>query len=314
MSDKNEKARTRLKAGTIAAAVEIINDIETDTAIPPLLPQTGGDAATSNTPAEEAIKRSEVGSWRKVVYLVIGAGKRGKTVIVRYFLEKAHENGRAMIAIDLEQVGRGLRHSHPECRYPNYEIANGSDLASYFYDELLKVIGTDGSVIVDSQGNDERLIQLFAMSELVDILRHHGIRLIVVAVTGGGSDDLVVMQSLAKSCVEIKPDAFVPIYAERLLPSHRQSKEDAEEQFLEIEGVAHWINGEHFHPIWMPTCHLVGKLDHCEITYREAASSKKAFDPGRNPLKYFERSILKKWLNDVDSRFSGLVPYEEEHG
>ncbi len=248
-----------------------------------------------------------IGTWRRALYLVIGPGKRGKTTTSRYLLERARENGCAMTALDLEQVGRGLRFSHPECRYPNYDLAGGAELAEWLYPEIINGIDTAGRLLIDLQGNDQRFISLIEDTDFLDILKYHNICLIVVAVTGGGSDDLVMVRRLAEAFAGRSPDAFIPIFAERLVPAHRKADEDLKAQLLEIEGVAEWVAAPTCHVVWMPTCDLIAVLDHCEITYRTAALSKSAPD-STNPTTYFQRSGIKKWLEKVDLRFQGIAP------
>lgn len=240
-------------------------------------------------------------SGKPKVWFVIGRGRTGKTMLLRWLAEQVALAGSQALLADMDQTNATLSSYVDGVQRPP---AGGEDAATAWLEKLLGwAMQQRASALIDLGGGDITLRRLVAdVPDLVASIEAAGIAPIAVYLLGPRTDDLSLLASLEAG--GFHPKATALILNEGLLEAG-QEREDAFVRVTRHSAFRAAFNRGAV-ALWMPRLGPAAEIETRRVHFAQARDGVTREGRKQTPLGPFDRSRVRAWLADMDAEFGEI--------
>ena len=240
------------------------------------------------------------------LWLAIGPGRSGKTMLLRWAAEMCVSRGAAPIMVAADPQNRSLK-NYMEVHEPP---TNDATATSRWLELLLRhAMDEKASAMVDLGGGDTALHKLLAgVPTLASDLEEAGVAPVAVYTLGPRVDDLASLGSF--EALGFQPAATVIVCNEGLADP-TVDREDAFTRVLRHSAYRKAVD-RGATTVWMPglvPAELVQEIEAKRISFAHARDA--ISPPGRKvvPLAPFDRSRVRKWLEAMAHEMAPIASW-----
>lgn len=265
---------------------------------------TKRDAAVAQLerPTEVSSDVDATGRARPVFFVPLGRGNTGKTVLLRWAVERAHAEGRFPVIADADRTNQTLAGYFDKVLSPHSNL--DIDIKDWLDALIENQIETRATVVLDLGGGDLVLKQHAASMEMVPFLESHEVDVVAAHLIGPNLDDLAYLQSVEANAT-FAPARTILILNEGLISSGR-SEQRAFEQVM-----AHRVFAEVVERggrvVRMPRLGCLHEVEARRVSFAaaEAGHSK----GGVPPLGLVNRQRVSIWLREMNAAFAPVAEF-----
>lgn len=239
-------------------------------------------------------------SGKKKVVFLVGRGKTGKTMLIRWMSETALASDSIFLMADMDPtndtfsryIGGVARPTEP----------GDPVLSLKWLDKLLQhALQTNMSVQVDLGGGDTTLRRLVAqLPEFVSMFENAGFAVVIFYTVGPQEEDLSPLATMEG--LGLHPTATAIVLNEGLVEVG-EGREAAFARILRHSVFIGAVNRGAI-PVWMPKLLPASQVEVRRLHFRDAAAGH--VGQGKTPLGPFDRARVSTWLNAIEANFGGV--------
>lgn len=257
--------------------------------------EEGGEAAPNLSAAD--------GNDGPKLLIPLGRGARGKSLLVRWLVERTQSHGRDVVVVDADRTNANLSSYFDGVLTP--PSADDRDVKEFLATFVESQIEQKFTAIIDLGGGDLILKQLARDTHLVSFLSRHGIMPVAAHCIAPDLDDLAYLQDVEQSAI-FAPDATILILNEATVPLHRTP-------FAAFESTVrnHPILTQVIHRggrlVRMPRLEPAQEVDARRLTFIAAEEGRTK--DGQLPLGPWKRQQISIWRGLMEESFAAVAAW-----
>lgn len=246
--------------------------------------------------AEPPVSQGMDLSGRRKIVMAAGRGKTGKTTLLRWLAEQAHEAEKTFLMADIDPTNASFASYFEGVSRPrDDDPLRVRDWLQRFVEYALS---HDLSAVIDLGGGDTTLRSIATEMPGFDaLIEEAGFGVAMFYMVGPHPEDLTPIATLSER--EFRPRARAVVLNEGTT-AIGQSREEA---FARVTGTDTFRNSakDGATVLWMPRLHAAEAIEARRCGFREGRDGQST-----PPLGLFDRSRVRHWLNAMDQRFAGV--------
>jgi hypothetical protein len=230
----------------------------------------------------------------------MGRGSRGKTLGLRWVIERAGLRGHDVVVADIDRTNRTLSEFFENVSSP--ETADDRDVTEFLEAFVERQIAERFDAAIDFGGGDLTLKSVAREIGLTEFLESNGISPVAVHFIGADVDDLSYLQDVEENGV-FAPEATVLVLNEAAAPPH-------------LSPYAAFRRTVQGHPVLMSVLQRGGKLVHMprlgpalEVDQLRVGFYAAARGEGQTPLGPWKRQQVANWLRQMEESFKPVADW-----
>jgi hypothetical protein len=227
----------------------------------------------------------------------LGRGSRGKTLWMRWAIERAQDQGRSVVVADADRTNATLSAYFAGVLTP--PSADDDDVHDWFASLCEQQIEDRFTALIDLGGGDLMLKRMAREATLAELLETNGIEVVAVHLIGPDRDDLAYLRDMEEGGL-FAPTATMLVLNEGLLPKGRSSQAGFQTVRESPIFLAALKRGAQL--VWMPRLTPAHEVDERRITFAAAEASK--VKEGQKPIGPFNRQIIANWRRAMEQNFA----------
>lgn len=236
---------------------------------------------------------------RPKLIMPLGRGSRGKTVFLRWAVDRARAAGREVVLADVDRTNQGLKRFFPDAVSP--PSASDAAVREWLSALLEDQIARKYTLCLDFGGGDLLVKQLARDVDLVAFLGEYDIEPVAIHMLGADIEDLSYMRDVEEQGVFAPAQTVVvfnlgvtignrdPLLAFAPVADHAITK-----RVLDRGAVLKRLT----------RLEAMHEVDARVLSFSAAARGEKG--EGEKPLGPFARTILNKWLRATEEEFRDI--------
>jgi hypothetical protein len=240
------------------------------------------------------------------VWLLIGRGGAGKTVLARWMGWRMTEMGREAMIAALDPTNRSLATWFAGVEQP--ELSDPGYTARWLRSALSHMMAEKTSGIFDFGGGDVSLRTVIDMApSLADDMTGAGVEPVACYCIGPSQDDLTSLGSLEES--GFRPRSTLLVLNEGKVDS-MLSREEAFARVLRHSDFRAAV-GRGALPIWMPRLEpdVMDQIEGKHITFGQARDGQVPEGKTFSPIGGLDRSMVARWLERMEEAFQPVATW-----
>lgn len=241
----------------------------------------------------------DISSQPKMI-IAAGRGKVGKSVVLRWAIERSLEYGGDPVIADADRTNPTLLAFHPTASRP--PSAEDEDVRLWLNDLVDTQIDTRRTVFLDLGGGDQALRQWSRDLDLASFLTKHGITPVLLHILGSDVDDLAYLRDLE---TVFAPQHTALVMNEGMVPSGRSP----------LAAFGPIID----HPVFqatvargavvvrLPRLGCMQDVDRRRLSFQDAEAGKTK--PGQDRFPPTMQQMVTMWRRDVPKSFEGIMSW-----
>lgn len=236
-----------------------------------------------------------------------GRGGMGKSVLLRWLADRAHNAGRDVVLADADRTNATLPAFYDGVLRPEY--ADDEAILEWLGAIVERQAGQRLNVLLDLGGGDVLMKNMAQRLRLARLLEGIGVRPVAIHLIGPAPDDLAVLRDIEESGAFCPPDTIV-VFNEGLAPTVRP---DPAYEWASNHEVVRKALDRGSILIRMPRLQSMHELDHRRLTFTQGELGE--IRPGQRPIGLFARQAMmldvQAWREAMEKAFepvSGLLP------
>ena len=255
-----------------------------------------------DTVAELARLAEPAAAGRPILFVPLGRGSTGKTVLLRWAAERAHNAGRYLVIADADRTNQTLAGYFESVNSP--ASTNDLDMHDWLDALVEKQIETRMTVLLDLGGGDQVLKQHAAEMELVPFMERNGVDVVAVHMIGPNLDDLAYLQSVEQGAT-FAPERTVLVLNEGLVSGGR-SEERAFDAIVD-HAIFHEVMGRGAKTVRMPRLGCLHEVENRRLSF--AAAQAGETKRGLPALGLTNRQRVANWLREMVTAFAPVAEW-----
>jgi len=239
---------------------------------------------------------------RPKLFVPLGRGNTGKTVLLRWVAERANNAGCFPAIADADRTNQTLSSYFDGVISP--ESADDLDMKEWLDALLEKQIESKMTVLLDLGGGDLVLKQHAAEMELVHFMHKHGVDVVAAHLIGPNLDDLAYLQSVEQGGT-FAPERTILVLNEGLISGAR-SERGAFEPIVQHR-IFRDVVARGAKVVRMPRLGCLHEVENRRLSFAaaEAGQTKRELPP----LGLTNRQRVAIWLRDMNAAFEPVADW-----
>lgn len=233
--------------------------------------------------------------------LPLGRGNHGKTLFVRWAMERANSRGREVVVADADRTNPTLDRYFSNVLQP--ESADNVEMMEWLKHLVEQQIKDKFSAFIDLGGGDLLLKQASMEIDLCSFLEENGITPVAVHLIGPNPDDLAYLAELERDSL-FAPAATILVLNEALTPPHRTAKAAFRSTILDHE-IFQSACSRGAKVVFIPRLKSVDEIESRRLGFQAAVAGK--LDAGQTPIGPWDRQYVVHWLRAMENNFSPVL-------
>jgi len=233
------------------------------------------------------------------VWLTIGRGKTGKTMLIRFAVEETMSEGRQVLLADVDRTNATLASYFEGVQRP--PEGDESTVATWLEKLLTFTMQQKVSAYIDLGGGDTTLRRLVAeVHDLVSMLETAGVAVVAAYLLGPQTDDLSPLATLERA--GFQPAATALVLNEGLIEA-ALPREEAFARVLRHSAFRDAV-GRGAVALWMPRLLPVAEIEARRVLFGNAATGVMREGRRQTPLGPFDQGRTRVWLDTMRAEFT----------
>lgn len=233
------------------------------------------------------------------VWLTIGRGKTGKTMLIRFAVEETMSEGRQVLLADVDRTNATLASYFEGVQRP--PEGDESTVATWLEKLLTFTMQQKVSAYIDLGGGDTTLRRLVAeVNDLVSMLETAGVAVVAAYLLGPQTDDLSPLATLERT--GFQPAATALVLNEGLIEA-ALPREEAFARVLRHSAFRDAV-GRGAVALWMPRLLPVAEIEARRVLFGDAAVGVMREGRKQTPLGPFDQGRTRVWLDTMRAEFT----------
>lgn len=240
---------------------------------------------------------------RPKLFLLLGRGSRGKTLLARWVIDRAANAGRTVIPADGDRTNRTLARFFSGAVSP--ASADDADVRSWVAGLVEALLAGGHDTLLDLGGGDLILKGLAREMDLLAWLTSAGIDVVVVHLLGPSIDDAVYVQDAEAECQLASP-ATILVLNEGTVPPGR-SAHAAFSETVQTQPVFAAAVSRGARLVSMPRLEPAPELEEGGLPFFQAAQG--LAPAGARPLGPWKAQQVAIWLRRMEANFAPVAEW-----
>jgi hypothetical protein len=257
---------------------------------------------TKTAQAEPKTAANAVPAIPKLV-VPLGRGSRGKTWWLRWAIDRAQSQGRAVVVADADRTNATLSHYFEDVTSP--PSADDRDVREWIKALIEQQIEQHFTAVLDLGGGDLMLKRVAREFGLIEFFEEYGVQPVAVHLIGPDQDDLAYLTDVEAGGV-FAPKATILVFNEALVPSHLTTRGVFEETVRNNPILNRTIErGARL--VWMPRLEPATKIDLRRLNFSAARAGHTK--PGQTPIGPLDRQLIARWQRAMEEAFQPVADW-----
>lgn len=258
---------------------------------------TGTGVVELEHPAVETDAVADIANKPRMI-IAAGRGKVGKSVLLRWAIEKCIARGGVPIIADGDRMNPTLEAFFPNALRP--PSAEDEDMRIWLNEQADTQIENRSTVFLDLGGGDQSLRTWAKELDLAPFLLKFGVVPVLLHVLGSDIDDLTYLRDLETI---FAPTHTAIVLNEGMVPAGR-SAGSAFEPFYERPEFTSAVN-RGARVVRMPRLGCMQQIDSCRLSFTDAEQGK--VKPGQKPIGPTTMQQIFMWQKEMATSFAPIA-------
>lgn len=240
---------------------------------------------------------------RPKLFLLLGRGSRGKTLLARWVIDRAANAGRTVIPADGDRTNQTLARYFPNAVSP--PSADDADVRGWVASLVEGLLTGGHDTLLDLGGGDLILKGVAREMDLLPWLMGLGVDVVVVHLLGPSIDDAAYLQSVEEGGLLASPSTIL-VLNEGVVPVGR-SAHAAFSETIQTQPVFAATVARGARIVAMPRLEPAPDLEATGLTFLSAAQG--LVPAGGRPLGPWKAQQVAIWLRRMETNFASVADW-----
>lgn len=234
----------------------------------------------------------------------VGRGRQGKTLFIRWAVERAQRANRSVILGDADRTNQTLSEYFSGVTSPS---ADTEPHIVKWFQAFTSIQAEQRLTACIDVGGGDTIIRLLARDGIADLMSKVGIELVIAYFVGADEDDLRYMELLEKSWRRARPKSFI-VFNKNGLPSDMDEIEVVDKVLMPNAALKSAL-GHGSQIIRMPKLQASAEIERHRLPFWQAIDQTSA--TGFPKLNIWNTHHVETWLEEMDKAttpISELLP------